>query len=111
MALVLGFDGGSAGGDSYLGEGGRNAGSRGDGRTLHGQSDLGDQPSRELRFMGFEGGFNVPVYSDFVRRLLLKADAPIFLIADAHPVHRAKAVKQLAAQSERRLRLFQLPPY
>jgi transposase len=68
-------------------------------------------PRGQLRFMCFEGGFNVPVYADFVKRLLLNADAPVFLIADGHPVHRAKAVKELAAQSGGRLRLFQLPPY
>jgi transposase len=65
----------------------------------------------ELRFMFAEGLLNVEVYVEFVTRLLLTEDSPIFLIADGHPIHRAGAVKQLAAQSDGRLHMFQLPSY
>jgi transposase len=51
------------------------------------------------------------VYVEFVRRLVLNADAPIFLIANGHPVHRCKAMRQLAAESDGRLCLFFLPAY
>lgn len=63
-------------------------------------------PRGQLRFMCFEGSFKIPVYVEFVRRLVLNADAPVFLIADGHPVHRCKAIRQLAAESEGRLCLF-----
>jgi hypothetical protein len=68
-------------------------------------------PRGQLRFMCFEGSFNVMVYVDFVKRLMLNADAPILLIADGHPVHRCKAIRQLAAESNGRLCLFFLPAY
>ncbi|MBK5053753.1 transposase [Burkholderia sp. R-70199] len=61
--------------------------------------------------MCFEGSFQIPVYVDFVRRLILNADAPVFLIADGHPVHRCKAIRKLAAESDDRLCLFFLPAY
>jgi transposase len=67
--------------------------------------------NRELRFMFAEGLFTLEVYIDFVTRLLLTEDGPIFLIADGHPIHRAEAVEQLAVQSDGRLHMFQLPPY
>jgi transposase len=68
-------------------------------------------PRGQLRFMCFEGSFKIAVYVDFVRRLMLNADTPIFLIADGHPVHRCKAIRQLAAESDGRLCLFFLPAY
>jgi transposase len=68
-------------------------------------------PRGQLRFMCFEGSFKIPVYVEFVRRLVLNADAPVFLIADGHPVHRCKAMRQLAAESDGRLCLFFLPAY
>jgi hypothetical protein len=63
----------------------------------------------QLRFMCFEGSFKIPVYVDFVRRLILDANSPVFLIADGHPVHRCKAIRKLAAESDDRLCLFFLP--
>ncbi|KWN03533.1 hypothetical protein WT83_32075 [Burkholderia territorii] len=48
-------------------------------------------------------GFKIPVYVNFVRRLMLNADAPVFLIAEGHLVHRSKAILQLAAESNGRL--------
>jgi transposase len=68
-------------------------------------------PRGQLRFMCFEGSFKIPVYVDFVKRLMLTADGPVFLIADGHPVHRCKAIRQLAAESNGRLCLFFLPAY
>ncbi|MGF6812692.1 hypothetical protein OKW30_007909 [Paraburkholderia sp. Clong3] len=68
-------------------------------------------PRGQFRFMCFEGSFKISVYVDFVKRLMLTADAPVFLIADGHPVHRCKAIRQLAAESNGRLCLFFLPAY
>lgn len=68
-------------------------------------------PRGQLRFMCFESSFNIRVYIDFVKRLMVDADAPILLIADGHPVHRFKAIRQLAAESNGHLCLFFLPAY
>ncbi|MDH6152561.1 MULTISPECIES: transposase [Paraburkholderia] len=68
-------------------------------------------PRGQLRFMYFEGSFTIPVYVDFVKRLMLTANASVFLIADRHPVHRCKAIRQVAAESNGRLCLFFLPAY
>jgi transposase len=35
----------------------------------------------------------------------------VFLIIDSHPVHRSRAVREFAASTKGRLRLFFLPPY
>jgi transposase len=63
----------------------------------------------ELRFMFAKGLLNVEVYVEFVTRLFLTEEGPIFLIADGHPLDRAEAVEHLAAQSDGRLHMFQLP--
>ncbi len=68
-------------------------------------------PRGQLRFMCFEGSFKIAVYVEFVRRLMLNAEPPVFLIADGHPVHRCKGIRQLAAESDGRLCLFFLPAY
>jgi transposase len=68
-------------------------------------------PRGQLRFTCFEGSFKIPVYVEFIRRLVLDADAPVFLIAVGHPVHRCNAIRKLAAESDGRLCLFFLPAY
>lgn len=68
-------------------------------------------PRGQSRFMCFEGSFNVTVYVDFVKRLMLNADTPILLIADGHPAHRCKAIWQLAAELNGRLCRFFLSAY
>lgn len=57
-------------------------------------------PRGQLRFMCFEGSFKIAVYVESVRRLMLNAGTPVFLIADGHPVHRCKTICQLAAESD-----------
>ncbi|MFL6221746.1 MAG: transposase [Actinomycetes bacterium] len=51
------------------------------------------------------------MFIDFCRRLLDDTPGPVFLVLDGHPVHRCKAVKQFAASTDGRLRLFFLPGY
>jgi transposase len=63
----------------------------------------------KLRFAAYDGNLNGPVFLDFCRRLLHDAPGPVFLILDGHPVHRSKAVRQFAAATGDRLRLFFLP--
>src|SRR5919197_3084329 len=64
-----------------------------------------------LRFAAYDGNLNGPVFIDFCRRLLHDTCGPVFLVLDGHPVHRSKAVRQFAAATEGRLRLFFLPGY
>ena len=68
-------------------------------------------PRGELRFMCTKGKLTAAVFLDFLKRLIMKADSPIFLIVDGHPVHRSAAVRKFALGTGGRLRLFYLPPY
>jgi transposase len=65
----------------------------------------------QMRFMAAQGKVNAAVFCDFLRRLVFKAERPIFLILDGHPVHRAKKVKQFIESLKDKLRVFFLPPY
>jgi transposase len=42
---------------------------------------------------------------------MVNATAPIFVIVDGHPAHRAKSVTQFVAAQQGQLALFHLPPY
>jgi transposase len=64
-----------------------------------------------LRFAAYDGNLNASTFIDFSRRLLHDTQGPVFLILDGHPVHRSTTVKQFAAQTDGRLRLFFLPGY
>ncbi len=65
----------------------------------------------QLRFMLTKGRVTAAVFIEFLRRLLVNATAPIFLIVDGHPTHRAKSVARFVAEQHGRLALFHLPPY
>lgn len=65
----------------------------------------------ELRFMVHEGTVNAKVFREFLRRLLVGADKPVFVIVDGHPAHKAKLVKDFVASTNGMLKLFFLPPY
>jgi transposase len=68
-------------------------------------------PRGELRFMCTEGRLTAKVFTEFLQRLITKANRPIILIVDGHPVHRSATVKKFVEQSDGRLRLFHLPAY
>jgi transposase len=61
--------------------------------------------------MGVQGRVNAGLFIEFLKRLLVKAEHPIFLIVDGHPTHKAKKVRKFVAQNSKRLRLYFLPPY
>lgn len=65
----------------------------------------------QMRFMLTEQRVNSGVYIEFLKRLLKGISQPIFLVLDGHPVHRSRAVKQFAASTGGKLRLFYLPGY
>ena len=49
----------------------------------------------QLRFMLTKGRVTAAVFRDFLKRLLVNARTPIFVVVDGHPTHRAKSVPGL----------------
>ena len=65
-----------------------------------------------MRFMIKEkGGVNADVFIEFLKRLLVGARRPIYLIVDRGPAHRAKKTKAFVETLGGKLKLFFLPPY
>lgn len=64
-----------------------------------------------LYFSVFEGSFTVPVFREFLGRLLKQTRRTVWLIVDRHPVHRAKHVQRWVEQQAGRLRIVFMPPY
>jgi len=64
-----------------------------------------------LRFKIIEAGLTVPVFIDFLKRLINGEDSVVFLILDGHPVHKSKAVKVFADEHADKLKIFYLPGY
>ena len=44
----------------------------------------------EFRFMLHEGSVDAKVFIEFLKRLMINANKPVFLIVDGHPIHKAK---------------------
>lgn len=66
----------------------------------------------KMRFMIKEkGGVGASVFIEFLKRLLVSAKRPIFLIVDNGSAHRAKKTKAFVETLGRKLKLFFLPPY
>lgn len=68
-------------------------------------------PRGAMHFMATEGSVTSAVFIDFLKRLLHKANRPLFVIVDNHAVHRSKEVQEFVKSKEGKLRLFFLPPY
>ena len=65
----------------------------------------------ELSFMIYKGRFESKLMIEFLCRLLKQYNKNIFLIADRHPVHLSKALKNWEQENSKRIRLFHLPAY
>lgn len=65
----------------------------------------------QLRFMLTKGRVTAAVFIEFLKRLLVNATTPIFVVVDGHPTHRAKSVARFVAAQAGQLALFLLPPY
>lgn len=65
----------------------------------------------EFRFMLHEGSVGATVFLEFLKRLMIGADKPVFLIVDGHPIHKAKLIKTYVESLDGKLKLFYLPPY
>lgn len=68
-------------------------------------------PQGEFRFMLHEGSVNAGVFLAFLKRLMIGAKRPVFLVVDGHPIHKAKKVKEYVETQKGMLKLFFLPPY
>jgi transposase len=68
-------------------------------------------PQGEFRFMLHDGTVNAEIFREFLKRLLIGASGPVFLIVDGHPVHKAKLIKTFVEAQNGMLKLFYLPPY
>jgi transposase len=65
-----------------------------------------------MRFMiKGKGGVNAAVFIEFLRRLIVGASGPIFLIVDRGPAHIAKKTRRFVDALGGKLQLFYLPPY
>ncbi len=53
---------------------------------------------------------NAGKFIDFLKRLLVNAKRPIFLVVEGHPSHGAKKVLDFVRSTKGKLRLFFLPP-
>ena len=79
----------------------------------HGMSLISAITSKgHMRFMIKEsGGVNADVFIEFLKRLLVGAKRPIFLIVDRGPAHRAKKTRAFVETLGDQLKMFFLPPY
>ena len=64
-----------------------------------------------FRFMTVDGGVNATVFREFLKRLITGMTRKIFLIADGHPMHKAKLVQRFVEDNSAAIELFFLPPY
>lgn len=60
----------------------------------------------EFRFMLHEGSVGAKVFVEFLKRLMVNAEKPVFLIVDGHPIHKAKIVKRYVDGLDGKLKLF-----
>lgn len=66
----------------------------------------------KLYFSIFEGSFKIPVFLDFLKRLIHQNKGrKIFLIVDGHPVHKARLIQTWLEENKSRIELFILPGY
>ena len=68
-------------------------------------------PRGAMKFMATEKSVNSTVFVEFLKRLLVGAQRPIFLVLDNSSVHRSNEVRQYVESTNGKLRIFFLPPY
>lgn len=67
--------------------------------------------SGHLYFKMFDGSFTVPVFLDFLQRLVNQSKRKVFLVVDNLSVHKSQAVREWVQEHCTRIRLFFLPKY
>jgi len=68
-------------------------------------------PRGTLRFMVLDGRLNADAFIEFLKRLAYRAERPVFVIADRHPVHRSARVRRFVESTDGRIELYFLPSY
>ena len=68
-------------------------------------------PRGDFRFMLHEGSVTATVFREFLKRLMVGATKPVFVIVDGHSIHKAKMVRAYIDSTKGMLKLFYLPPY
>lgn len=68
-------------------------------------------PRGDFRFMIHEGTVDAAVFKEFLKRLMVGATKPVFVVVDGHSIHKAKLVRQYVDSLDGALKLFYLPPY
>jgi transposase len=68
-------------------------------------------PRGDFRFMLHEGSVDAAVFKEFLKRLMVGATKPVFVVVDGHSIHKAKLVKEYVASLDGAFKLFYLPPY
>ena len=58
-----------------------------------------------------DGAVTATVFREFLKRLVIGGDKPVFVIVDGHPLHKAKLVQTYVESLNGQLKLFYLPPY
>lgn len=61
--------------------------------------------------MVHEGSVNASVFREFLKRLMIGATKPVFVVVDGHPIHKARLVTSYVESLAGQLKLFYLPPY
>lgn len=65
----------------------------------------------QMKFMVIKGKFNSERFIDFLERLLVNQEKPVFVIVDGHRAHKSSSVKEFVKNQHGRLELYYLPPY
>lgn len=65
----------------------------------------------QLRYMMYRGGLKIPLFLEFLRRLIKQNKKKVFLILDNLRVHHAIKVREWVSKYSDRIALFFLPPY
>lgn len=66
----------------------------------------------KLYFSVFQGSFVIPVYLNFLKRLIRQSKGrKVILIVDGHPVHKAIAVKEWLSEHVHEIEVYLLPGY
>jgi len=64
----------------------------------------------QLRFMLTKGTVTATVFREFLKRLMVGTNKPVFVVVDGHPTHKDKLVKKYIESLSGQLKLFILPP-
>ena len=65
----------------------------------------------QLGFMLTQRTVTAVIVREFLKRLMISTNKPVFVIVDGHPTDKAKLVKKYVESLNGRLKLLILPPY